>query len=149
MYDRLRKSTDKLTTAMDRLSEAEEVTTKMQSELKGLEGKEMDSLRKATTAMQDSIKAIREFISGKTSERQGIPKAQITVMSKLQEANQIIAAKMIVPGAQEERMVINAENMIGQAVRRTNTYFDGKWKDYRKQAEATKISLFKDYDPIQ
>ena len=149
MFERLRKSTEKLTTAMDRLNEAEEVATKIQSELKGLEGKEMDSLHKATTAMQDSIKGIREFISGKTSERQGIPKSQITVMSKMQEANQIIASKMISPGAQEEKMVMNAENMIGQAVRRINTFFDGKWKDYRKQAEATKISLFKDYEPIQ
>ena len=67
----------------------------------------------------------------------------------MQEANQIIGSKMIVPGAQEEKMVMNAENMIGQAVRRINTFFDGKWKDYRKQAEATKISLFKDYEPIQ
>jgi hypothetical protein len=53
---------------MDRLTEAEEVCTKMQAQLKGVEGKEADSLRKTTTKMQDEIKSIREVISGKTSD---------------------------------------------------------------------------------
>src|SRR5258705_2689490 len=57
MYDRLRKTADKLTKGMDRLAEAEEVCTKMQAQLKGVEGKEADSLRKTTTKMQDEIKS--------------------------------------------------------------------------------------------
>src|SRR5207342_3400695 len=65
MLDRLKRSSDKLTTGMDQLTESEEVLTKMQSQLKGMEGKEIDSLRKSTTKMQDEIKTIRELISGK------------------------------------------------------------------------------------
>jgi hypothetical protein len=45
MLERLRKSSDKLLTGMDRLTESEEVLTKITTELRGLEGKEMDSLR--------------------------------------------------------------------------------------------------------
>ena len=151
MFNRLRKSADKLTEGMDRLTEAEEVCTKMQAQLKGVEGKEADTLRRATTKMQDEIKAIREVISGKTSDRQGLSRNpfEVTVMSQAQQAQQSIASKMVAPGQQEETMVANAEKAIDGAVQRINTFFDGKWKDYRTLAEGTKVNLFKDYKPIQ
>lgn len=150
MYDRLRKKADKLTEGMDRLTEAEEVTTKMQAQLRGVEGKEIDSLRKTTSALQDSIKSIREFISGKTSDRQGISRPpQITVTTVMQQAMQYIGGKQTAPGAQEEKLVQGAEEMIDQAIQRINALFTGKWKDYRQQVDATKINLFKDYKPIE
>ena len=150
LYLRLRSSTDKLTEAMDRLTDASEVLTKINGQLQNLEGKEIDSLRKTTKAMQDSIKVIREFISGKTSDRQGITRSSDpTVMTRMQEANQYIGSKLIGPGPQEEGLVGNAEKLIGEALQRTNHFFEGKWKDYRKQVEETKINLFKEYKPIQ
>ena len=150
MYDRLRKKADKLTEGMDRLTEAEEVCTKMQAQLRGVEGKDIDSLRKTTTALQDSLKFIREFISGKTSDRQGISRPpQIVVTTVMQQAMQYIGSKQTAPGAQEEKLVQGAEEMIEQAVQRINSLFDGKWKAYRQQVDATKINLFKDYKPIE
>ncbi|TAL50884.1 MAG: hypothetical protein EPN92_01245 [Chitinophagaceae bacterium] len=151
MYDRLRKTAEKLTEGMDRLTEAEEVCTKMQSQLKGIEGKDADSLLKTTTKMQDEIKAIREFISGKTSEKQGIGRNpfEVTVMSQLQLAQQSIGSKMVAPGQQEETLLTNAEKAVGGALQKINGFFDGKWKDYRGQVEGTKVNLFKDYKPIE
>jgi hypothetical protein len=150
MLDRLRKSSDKLLTGMDRLTESEEVLTKLTTELRGLSGKEMDSLRKATTATQDSIKAIREFISGKTSERQGLSRPQdLTVISSMQSAQQYITAKSVAPGPQEEELVKNAEAMIAAALKRINNFYATQWTTYRKQVENTKVSLFKDYQPIE
>ncbi len=114
MYDRLRKSGDKLTEGMDRLTEAEEVCTKMLAQLRGVEGKDADTIRKATTKMQDEIKSIREIISGKTSDRQGLARNpfEVTVMSQAQQAQQSIGSKMVAPGQQEETMVANAEKAI-------------------------------------
>lgn len=151
LFDRLRKSGDKLTEGMDRLTEAEDVCTKMESQLKGVEGKDADSLRKTTAKMKDEIKAIREFISGKTSDKQGLSRSpfEVTVMTQAQAAQQVIGSKMVAPGATEEAMVDNAEKAIGEAVQKINTFFDGKWKDYRQQVEGTKVNLFKDYKPIQ
>jgi photosystem II stability/assembly factor-like uncharacterized protein len=150
MLDRLRKSSDKLVVGMDRLTESEEVLTKISSDLRGLQGKEIDSLRKATTAMQDTIKNIREFISGKTSDRQGLSRPpQVTVIGIMQNAQQYITAKAVAPGAQEEQLVKNAENMINAAVLRINYFYANRWANYRKQVEGTKINLFKDYPAIQ
>ncbi|MFZ1533318.1 MAG: hypothetical protein WAT14_04080, partial [Chitinophagaceae bacterium] len=91
MYDRLQKSGNKLTEGMDRLTEADEICTKITAQLKDLDGKEADSLRKSTKAMQDSIKSIREFISGKVDDKQGINRDQgNTVIRVYQLAAQYI-----------------------------------------------------------
>jgi hypothetical protein len=151
MYDRLRKSADKLTEGLDRLTESDEICGKLLNELKGLEGKDVDSLRKATTKMQDTIKSIRESITGKTSDRQGLADFpfEATVMSQLRQAQQSIGSKMVAPGAQEETLVANAEKAVAGAGQKINAFIDGKWKDYRTLAEGTKVNLFKDYKPIQ
>ncbi len=149
LQDRLRKSSDKLTTGMDRLTEAEDITRKIDAQMRDMQGKEIDSLRKSTKAMQDSIKAIREFINGKPQDRQGTGQVPtITVMSQLQQASQGITSKPLAPGTQEQAMVGWAETAIAQAIQRINNFFDGKWKDYRKQVESTPLKLFKDYTPL-
>jgi len=150
MYTRLRSSADKLTEGMDRLTEADEICGKVMSQLKGIEGKDADSLRKTTTKVQDEIKSIREAINGKPSDKQGLSRNpfEVTVMGQLQAAVQIIGSKMVVPGQSEETMVVNAEKAISDIIQRINTFFDGKWKDYRQQVEGTKLNLFKDYKPL-
>jgi hypothetical protein len=150
MYNRLRQSTDKLTEGMDRMTDAEEVCNKINAEIKDVTGKDIDSLRKSSGIMLDSIKVIREFISGKASQRQGLGREPgENVMSVIQIANQNIGGKMAAPGPQEEKLVQNAELMINLAVERINAFFENKWKAYRQQAEGTRINLFKDYSPIQ
>lgn len=150
MADRLRRSADKLTTGMDQLTESEELLTKMLAQLKGLEGKEVDSLRKSTTKMQDEIKSIREFISGKTSTAQGITRsAEQTVMTSLQTAQQSIGSKAVAPGPQVEILVGNAEKAVKDAVEKINNFYSGKWAAYRQQVEGTKLNLFKEYKSIE
>lgn len=151
MYDRLKRSGDKLTTGMDQLTESEEVLTKMQSQLKGMEGKEIDSLRKSTTKMQDEIKTIRELINGKTSDKQGITRSpfEVTIMTTLQTAQQAIGSKMVAPGAQVVTLVENAEKAVNDITARINSFYTGKWAAYRQQAENTKVNLFKDYKLIE
>lgn len=147
--ERLRSQSALLTDAMDRLTESEEVLTKMQTQLRGLEGKEMDSLRKATTRMQDSIKAIRGFISGIPSEKQGITRSSdITVLNTLQTAQQYVMSKSVAPGKQEEALIANAEKMVNAALQRINTFYNNRWKDYRRHVEGTKITLFKETTPV-
>jgi photosystem II stability/assembly factor-like uncharacterized protein len=150
MYERLRKSADKLTEGMDRLTESEEVCTKITAQLKDLEGKEIDSLRKSTKQMQDSLKAIRDFISGKTSEKQGINRDPgNTVMRTMQIAQGYIGGKSVAPGEQEEKLVMNAEKMVNMTVQRINNFYTTKWKTYKEQADNTKVNLFKEYKPIE
>ena len=149
--DRLRKAGDKLTLAIDRMTEAEEVCNKMINQLKGLDSKPTDSLRKTSNALLEDIKKFREAISGKTSDKQGITRSpfEVTVLSQLQTAQQTINAKMVAPGAQEEQLIANAENAVKSIVTSINEFFGGKWEGYKKQVEETKLNLFKEYKPIE
>lgn len=150
LYDRLRKSADKLTEGLDRIAEVEDVCTKMQSQLKGIEGKDADSLRKATAKMQTELKKIREFISGETSTKQGLSRNPFAnnVMTQMQIAQRTIGSKMVSPSQQEITLVENAETVITEACNKINMFFDGNWKGYRYLVESTKVNLFKDYKPL-
>jgi hypothetical protein len=148
LLERLRKTSDKLLAGMDRLSESEEVLTKITTQIRGLQG--MDTLRRATTAIQDSIRVIREYVSGRTSDRQGLARPpQITVLSQMQTAQQYITSKSVAPGPQEEQLVKNAEDVINAAVLRINKFYATSWAGYRNRVENTRINLFKDYKPIE
>ncbi len=150
MYTRLRKSADKLNTGMDQLTESDELLTKIQSQLRGVEGKEIDSLRKSTTKMLDEIKSIRELISGKTSTAQGITRsAEQTVMTSLQTAQQSIGSKMVAPGQQVITLIENAETAVKGIVGKINDFYNNKWPAYRQQVEGTKVNLFKEYKAIE
>lgn len=150
LAERLRKSTDKLNDGLDRLTEAEEVCTKVQAGAKGVEGKDADSLRKVTTKMLEEIKSIREMVNGKVSDKQGLSRSpfDVTTMTLIQSANQAIGAKDIAPGEDEVTMVANAETSIGTVIQKINAFFENKWKGYRQQVEGTKLSLFKEYSPL-
>ena len=151
MYNRLKKSTDKLTAGTDQLTESEEVLTKMLAQLKGMEGKEIDSLRKATTKIQDTIKNIRELISGKTSTAQGISRSpfEVTVISEIQTAQQSIGSKMVEPGPQVETLIENAEKAVKDVTDKINSFYTINWVAYRQHVENTKVNLFKDYKKIE
>lgn len=149
MLTRLYKSTDQLNEGMDRLTEAEETAKKIDAGIAGVEGKDADTLRRTSKKVQDDIKAIRDFINGKRSERQGygdVP--QETVMTAIQEARGVIGGKPVAPGQQEEWLVQKAEEKIKETINRINTFFSGRWADFRKLHEAAKLNLFKEYKPL-
>lgn len=150
MIDRLDKSTERLTEITDRLSDAEETIAKIEGQLKNTEGKQFDSLRKAGKAMTDSIKSIRNFIFGKPQEKQGYGSPyQLTVNGTLNNARGEVLSKTKIPDQQEMRMATEAEGLVNEAVQKTNTFFNGKWLDYKKLADSTPIKLFNDYKVIE
>ena len=143
MRDRLRVSGDRLTEALDNLSDAEEVLGKVEIQYKDLKGDAADSIRKSTKSMQDSVRSIREFISGKRQTRQGYGQMpQITVMNQYQQANQAISAKPVIPGAQEIMLVERAELLIGEGAGSIDRFLNGPWKGYKSQVERSKPDYF-------
>jgi photosystem II stability/assembly factor-like uncharacterized protein len=149
MQKALQEKASRLTEGMDRLTEAETVANKIQAQLKDVEGKEADSLRKSSKAVLDSIKSIREYISGKPQTRQGYGNVpQITVLNQFAAARSAIGSKMAIPGKQEQVLVERAEAMINAAVGKINHFFAGQWMNYRKQVESNPVKLFKEYAPL-
>lgn len=149
MLSRMAKSSDQLNEGLDRLTEAEEVAKKIDAQLAGVEGKEADSLRRVSKKVQDDIKDIRDFVNGKRIERQGYGSVpQVTVMTTLQEARSVLTGKPTAPTQQEEQLLQKAEEKVKETVNKINTFFNGRWADFRKLHEGTKVNLFKEYKPL-
>lgn len=147
---RIEISTNKVVEITDRLTEAEEMIAKVDAQLKNVEGKAADSLRKSGKEMTDSIKKIRNFIMGTPSGKQGYGAPyEITVNEKLREANREVTGKNKLPDAQEFRLIEIAEGLTEAAVQKTNTFFTTKWPVYQQQANNTPMKIFKEFVPIQ
>ncbi|NCT93095.1 MAG: hypothetical protein GXC72_01620 [Chitinophagaceae bacterium] len=147
---RLDKSVLKLTDLADRMSEADQIITKVEANLRDMDTKQADTIRKALKPVKDEMTAIREMLNGKPQTKQGygnIP--QVTVNGYLQEARSNIMGKVAAPGAQEDRLMSIAEEKINEVITRANTLFDGKWKAFRSLAETAPVKIFKDYKPIE
>lgn len=146
---RLDQQSLKLTSLVDRLTEADEIVKKVEANLKDMDQKQADTLRKLGKAVQDGLKAIREQLNGKPQEKQGYGNVpQVTVNSVLGEARSYVLGKRIAPGAQEDRLMKDAEDMVSAVISKANGFFDGKWKEYRALAESTPVKMFKEYKAI-
>jgi hypothetical protein len=147
---RLNKSNDKLVEITDQLTEAEETISKVEASLKNIETPEADSLRKTGKAMTDSIKSIRNFISGKPLEKQGYGRPyEETPIRRIQEARSSVTEKDKIPAAQEFALIEMAESRVAEAVQKSNNFFKNKWAVYQKQAEATPMKLFKEFKAVE
>lgn len=150
LLKRLEKSTERLLAVTDRLNIAEETIKKVEATLTGIDAKQSASLTKLNIAMRDSIKNIRNYIFGKKQEKQGYGTPyQVTVNGRLQEANESVKEKNKIPDAQEMRLTEEAEFLVNDVVKRTNDFFNIKWKEYRNAVENSQIKLFKEIKMVE
>ena len=147
---RIEQSIIKTVAVTDRLTEADETIAKVDAQLKNMEGKEADSLRKTGKAMTDSIKKIRNLIMGTPQEKQGYGSPyEITVNERLREARSEVMRKSKIPDAQEFGLITMAEGLVAEAIQKANSFFNGKWMQYQQQADATPMKIFKDFKPLE
>ena len=147
---RIEQSIIKTVAVTDRLTEADETIAKVDAQLKNMEGKEADSLRKTGKAMTDSIKKIRNLIMGTPQEKQGYGSPyEITVNERLREARSEVMRKSKIPDAQEFGLITMAEGLVAEAIQKANSFFNGKWMQYQQQANATPMKIFKDFKPLE
>ncbi len=147
--DKFQKSIDKLTNTIDQITEAEESIKKLEAQFKGDTGKEIDSLKKEIKTITDSLKAIRAIAFGTPSDKQGLSRSnEVTVMSRINIARGSVSGKLAAPAAQEERLIKEAEESIDDMIKKTNSFFEKEWKEFRKLAEGTPLKMFKEYKPL-
>jgi hypothetical protein len=137
--------TERLNTALDRLTEAEESITKVETLLKGATGPASDSLRRAVDSIRKVIIKVKEPIMGRSSVQQGISRfSDRTCVSVLQAAKSDIVHKLAGPTKQTERLLQEAEWAVQQSVQSIEDFFKTKWNAFRKQTESTPLQLFKE-----
>lgn len=149
LYSKLEVQNNRLVVAMDQLDEAQKLTEDVMKRIKEAEVLSLDSLKKKTAAIQDSIKNVTEIIEGKKFKRQGYGRPyQITAISKMREARGYIRSKSIITAA-EEALVNQAEKATEEAIQAVNAFFKEVWPTYRKEVEDADLPYFKEYEPIK
>ena len=140
---------ERLNKVNEQLDEMETATAKINALLKDEKGKQADTLRKASKAVTDSIKAIKEFLNGKEQTKQGYGSPyQLTVNSKVYEAMGLVTGKKAIPGEQEANARKVAESMVQQAVDKTNGLITGAWADYQHLLKSSPPELMNEIKTI-
>lgn len=144
-YERLKPSISKLTEAVDRLNDANEITEKISNQIKDQEGKEIEALKKQIKAVQDSIKTKKELILPRPLDKQGYGRPfRITASTKIQEAMSYLRSRQTAPSKTELQTVELAEAITKESVDKIDKFFSTQWAEFRKQVENMKWSFFKD-----
>jgi hypothetical protein len=146
---RLQKSTEKLVAATDQIEESSVIVENILAQLKGNDNKSLDTLRKASKAMVDSLKAANEIVMGKKFTRQGYGRPyQTTAPAAINEASGYLRSKSKI-GRAEMILVETAEAETAKTIARVNEFFSTQWATYRKLVENAKVPMFKDYSKIE
>ncbi|MEE9463528.1 MAG: hypothetical protein V3V53_16940 [Bacteroidales bacterium] len=150
MYNELSRKAVALSKTTSRLTESRAVLTRISSQVKGKKDPELKEVAKQTKAVQDSLNIIWEYINGKVEKQQGISGFnQPTASIKLFEASRYIQSRPAGPTATEERLMDQADQMVGKALDMCNAFYKDVWPEYRDLIENTDFKWFKDYEPIE
>jgi hypothetical protein len=149
MYNELAKKAEALGKATSRLTESRALLTRISGEVNGETEKDLKEVAKQTKSIQDSLNVIWEYINGKEEKQQGISGFdQPTPALKLYEALRYIQSRPSGPTSTEDRLMEQADEMVGKALDMTNVFYEDVWPEYRKLIENTDFKWFKDYEPI-
>jgi hypothetical protein len=150
MYNELSRKAQALSKATSRLTESKAVLTKISGQVNGKKDPDLKEVAEKTRAVQDSLNIIWEYIHGKVEKQQGISGFnQPTAAIKLSEASRYIQTRPAGPTATEERLMEQADEMVGKALDMTNAFYTDVWPGYREMIENTDFKWFRDYEPIE
>lgn len=99
-------------------------------------------LKKATTAMKDSIQSLSEMFTGKHRE-QGLTTDENVVTRYYWDARQYIGSGYDVPGDNARIAVSLFRKDMERAVSRINNFFENSWKPFQKKIQNAQITPFK------
>ena len=150
LLDQLQVVADKYNAAQDQLDDADLILTQLKAEWKDKKDKGVDSLNKVHKIITEKVKNLKEMMVGKKQEKQGYGTVPtITPISIIRSAGMLISGKNTMPGAQEQRVIAEANVAAADVVSQVNAFFAKDWADFRKLVEATPIKKFKEIEAIK
>ncbi|GMN04753.1 hypothetical protein MTsPCn5_01410 [Croceitalea sp. MTPC5] len=141
----IEKLTQTAADAVKQLVQSKDLANKYSKEMKDLDE---DKYKDQIKASKDIVKAIDSVVAlylGKEDKRQGITRnPEVTVMQRIGLANRYVYTRKTGITQTEKNLIKYAEDELKSALDKTNTFFNGKWKPYRKAIESLDLSPFKE-----
>jgi photosystem II stability/assembly factor-like uncharacterized protein len=142
---RLDKTTERLSFALTKLRESNEVVDKILLQLKDVKTPEGEKVRKRSDAIKESLKRLTESATGSRPAKQvgAWSSFQVTAQSKIGEAQQALRARLSKPSVQDVQRVAVAEQLTEEFIKQVDIFFSKEWNEYRATVEAARLSWFK------
>ncbi|WP_425237542.1 VPS10 domain-containing protein [Ulvibacterium sp.] len=143
------KSLDKMTQvaadAVQQLVESKNIAKKFEKELKEMDKEKYKEEIKASKTIQKQIDSTIVLYLGKEDKRQGITRnPEITVVQRLNTARNYVESRKTGVTETERKLIRFAEQDLKNALQKTNTFFNDKWKAYRNEIQQLEVSPFKE-----
>lgn len=147
-YDIGQKIGDYQQTAADavkQLVESKSVAEKYQKELKELDKEKYKDQIKSSKDIIKEINSVITFYIGKEDKRQGLTRStDMNVAQRIQMASRYVGSRQSGLTETEKKLIRFAEADLKDALNKTNSFFDDKWKIYRETIEKAQASPFKE-----
>ncbi|MDN3203560.1 WD40/YVTN/BNR-like repeat-containing protein [Algoriphagus sediminis] len=130
-----------------KLDEAEKTANKVIELTKGLESDEAKELSEAAKEIKKSIEKVKEEFNGPEMEGQGIVRNLYpTTVSRTYSIRRYSASSFDSPGETEERLYTQAKEASEEAIRVTEEFIEGEWKEFEEKVKSTQINLFEEFN---
>lgn len=131
--------------AVKQLVENKNLANKFQKELKELDKEKFKDQIEASKNIVKEIDSVIALYLGKEDKRQGITRnPEPSVVQRLNTAGSYVGSRQSGITETEKRLIRFAEDELKSALDKTNTFFNEKWKPYRKSIENLDLSPFKE-----
>lgn len=147
---RLERNIEVSAQSMWRVQEAEQTLKFLGQRLKDLAKADSSfkDLQKQHKSLQDSLKQFRETIMGKEGQ-QGIVSEVDIISSELGGARYYIQSTWDKPTKAQEDLMKQNEARVKEMLTRLNRFFQEDWENFQKALQASKFSLFEEYEPLE
>ena len=131
--------------AVKQLVESKNLASTFQKKMKDLDKEKFKEQIKVSKEIVKQIDSVVALFIGKEDKRQGITRnPEITVMQRIGTATRYAATRKTGITKTERDLVSYARTELKEALDKTNTFFNDKWKTYRESIGALDLSPFKE-----
>ncbi|MGI9552533.1 MAG: hypothetical protein ACR2MT_15125, partial [Aurantibacter sp.] len=131
--------------AVKQLVESKNVAKKYQKELKELEKEKYKDQIKSSKDIVKEIDSVIAIYLGKEDKRQGLTRStDMNVVRRIQIAGYYVGSRQSGLTETEKKLIRFAEQDLKDALGKTNSFFNNRWKTYRESIEQLEVSPFKE-----
>lgn len=141
---KLEQLTQTAADAVKQLVESKDLANKFQKDLKSQDKEKYKAQIDSSKTIVKEIDSIIALYLGKEDKRQGITRnPEVTVMQRINTASYYAGSRKTGITDTEKNLVKFAEDDLKEALEKTNSFFNDKWKPYREAIETLDLSPFK------
>lgn len=130
--------------AVKQLVESKNVAKKYQKDMKELDKEKYKDQIKSSKDIVKEIDSVIAIYIGKEDKRQGLTRStDMNVAQRIQIASRYVGSRQTGLTETEKNLIRYAEADLKEALNKTNSFFNDKWKAYRETIEKAQASPFK------